>query len=193
MQKILSLGNGKLDRSILGWSITPIKSCLNCSQCKSDCYAVRPYNRWPVVKTAWDRNFELAKQGTFVEPIIDQIQRSKKVQAVRVHVAGDFFNQDYVDNWTRIIKSCPKTRFYAYTKVSHLIDLIELKNQSNMNLINSIAPDGKPNYGEQDRINYLESIGYAVCPATIKGNDTHCGGTGCTVCQTTEKVCFHIH
>ncbi len=194
MQKLLSLGNGKLDKSILGWSITPIKSCLNCAQCKDDCYAIRPYNRWPVVKMAWDRNFALAKQGTFSAPIIDQIKRSKNCSAVRVHVAGDFFSQDYVDAWVDIVKSCPEIRFYAYTKVSHLVDLSTLKNLHNFNLINSIAPDGKPNFGDADRVKYLQEVGYKVCPVTIKEDTTTtCGGTGCTLCQTNEKVCFHYH
>ena len=193
VQNFLTRGNGKLDTSILGWSITPVKSCLNCKDCKKDCYAIGPYNRWPDVKKAWDRNFIMAKQGTFIDSVIGQIKRSRTAKAVRIHVAGDFFNQDYVSMWSKIVKSCPKIRFYGYTKVKHLIDFSELENNPNMNLINSIAVDGGINFGDETRVQELMAMGYRVCPATIKGNDVHCGGDGCTLCQTENKVCFYIH
>jgi len=35
---------------------------------------------------------------------------------VRIHVAGDFFNQDYFDAWLQIAVLNPSTLFYAYTK-----------------------------------------------------------------------------
>jgi hypothetical protein len=35
---------------------------------------------------------------------------------VRVHVAGDFFSQDYFDSWMEVARQRPFTRFYAYTK-----------------------------------------------------------------------------
>ena len=35
---------------------------------------------------------------------------------VRIHVAGDFFNQDYFDAWLQIAVLNPNTLFYAYTK-----------------------------------------------------------------------------
>ena len=38
------------------------------------------------------------------------------VGVVRIHVAGDFFNQDYFDAWLQIAVLNPNTLFYAYTK-----------------------------------------------------------------------------
>jgi hypothetical protein len=35
---------------------------------------------------------------------------------VRVHVAGDFFSQAYLDAWLAVARARPRTRFYAYTK-----------------------------------------------------------------------------
>jgi hypothetical protein len=40
----------------------------------------------------------------------------KDAGIVRIHVAGDFFNQTYFDAWTFVALSNPKILFYAYTK-----------------------------------------------------------------------------
>lgn len=189
----LTKGNEKLHKSILGWSITPVKSCLNCKGCAKDCYALGPYHRWPDVKAAWDRNFELAKADNFKADVIGQIKRSRTCKAVRIHVAGDFFSQEYINTWAEIVKTCPEKRFYGYTKVMHMFDFETLVNLPNMNLINSIARDGKINFGDETRVKELQDMGYRVCPATIPGNDVVCGGDGCTLCQEYDKVCFHIH
>lgn len=40
----------------------------------------------------------------------------KNAGIVRIHVAGDFFNQQYFDAWLAMAKAYPETLFYAYTK-----------------------------------------------------------------------------
>lgn len=35
---------------------------------------------------------------------------------IRLHVAGDFFNQNYFDAWLEVARQNPKRLFYAYTK-----------------------------------------------------------------------------
>lgn len=195
MQKLMSKGNGKLDKSVLGWSITPVKSCLNCKDCKKDCYALKPYNRYPCVKTAWDRNFELAKTNEFVAYIIDQISRCKKEVVVRIHVAGDFFSQDYIDAWEKIAWTFPNVKFYSYSKVMDRFNFNNILKLDNVNIINSIASDGGINFGDADRVTELVELGYSVCPATQK-KDVICGGTldnSCTLCHTNDKVCFVQH
>jgi len=194
MGLLLSRGNGKLDKSVLCWSIPPVKSCLNCSDCKSTCYARLPYNRWPVVQKAWDRNFELAKSGEFESLLMTEIKQARNVKTVRIHVAGDFFSQDYIQSWERIILKFPNIKFYTYTKVYDKFDFLGLEVYHNMNLINSIADDGKINYGDEKRVNELIAMGYKVCPATMKGGvDKVKCGKGCTICHDYNKVAFHQH
>lgn len=196
MMKLLKRGNEKLDNSVLGFSITPVKSCLNCSTCKNSCYALGPYNRYPNCKKSWDYNFELSKTGEFTKHIIDQLSRVRIISAVRIHVAGDFFSQEYINSWVKVAKAYPKYKFYTYTKVMDILDFTELKKLDNVNIINSIAPDGKPNFGDKERVKYLQSIGYKLCPATVKGNDIICGGkhkNSCTLCVTNDKICFNQH
>lgn len=40
----------------------------------------------------------------------------KNAGVVRIHVAGDFFNQDYFDAWVMVAINNPNVLFYAYTK-----------------------------------------------------------------------------
>jgi hypothetical protein len=35
---------------------------------------------------------------------------------IRIHDSGDFYSDDYVDAWLRIIRATPHVTFYAYTK-----------------------------------------------------------------------------
>jgi len=187
----LTRGNKKLDKSILGWSLPPIKSCLNCGDCHKSCYAMKAYRLYPACKNAWDRNFDIAKSGEFKPLIINQLSVAKKVSTVRIHVSGDFFSQEYINNWCEIIKTYPNFKFYTYTKVMSLFDFDALKNIPNMNLINSIADDGKINFGDDVRIEELKAMGYRICPATLH-NNVKCG-VNCTLCHDYNKVGFKLH
>lgn len=60
-------------------------------------------------------NFNLIKSNddkiNFIESHLP-----KDAGIVRIHVAGDFFNQDYFDAWVEVSKNNPNVLFYAYTK-----------------------------------------------------------------------------
>lgn len=193
MIKMLTRGNSKLHKSIFGFSLTPVKSCINCSKCKDTCYAIQSYKQYPNVKIAWDRNFEMAKDGSFVEHVVAQLSKARSVEVVRIHVAGDFFNQNYINQWNKIVKMFPALKFYAYTKTIGMLDYKEILKNENMNIINSIASDGGVNYGDADRIDALVKLGYKVCPATVKSNGKVVCGKDCKICITEDKVAFHQH
>jgi hypothetical protein len=192
---MLVKGNHKIDKSVLCWSITPIASCPNCSDCKDTCYALGPYSRWKNVKNAWDKNFNESMGGDFVEKINNQLSRSKDVKVVRIHVSGDFYSQKYIDKWFEIMSMFPAIKFYTYTKVMNMFDFSKLLNLKNFNLINSICPDGNKNYGNKERIVYLESLGYITCPATTEhGLDSSIScGRNCKICFSNSKVAFYYH
>ena len=46
------------------------------------------------------------------------IQKSlpEKATVIRIHVGGDFFNENYMRAWTIVAKNNPNVTFYAYTK-----------------------------------------------------------------------------
>ena len=192
---LLARGNRKLHKTVFSWSITPVKSCPNHMECAKYCYARFPYRFYKYTKIAWDRNFEFAKTGEFVDHIITQLKRAMNCKIVRIHVSGDFFNQKYVDNWTKITKMFPDIKFYGYTKTFHLFDFTELTSLENVNIINSICFDGGINFGDKDRVKFLTDNGYIVCPVTVPENKNKkitCG-KDCNICIYNDKVCFYKH
>lgn len=63
-------------------------------------------------------NYDLLKACPDVRTTSNLIADSlpKKTGIVRIHVGGDFFNQDYFDAWIWVAKAYPEILFYAYTK-----------------------------------------------------------------------------
>ena len=55
-------------------------------------------------KTAWDMCKDLATN------------LPENAGIVRIHVAGDFFNENYFKAWMMVATLCPSVLFYAYTK-----------------------------------------------------------------------------
>lgn len=72
------------------------------------CYAAAP-ERFPGVREHRWKNFEHVKNGNL--PIIP-----KDCKAIRIHSAGDFFNQEYFDMWINLAKENPGIEMWAYTK-----------------------------------------------------------------------------
>ena len=72
------------------------------------CYAASP-ERFPAVRNHRWNNFELVKSGGIPEI-------PKECKSIRIHAAGDFFNQKYFDLWIQIAKNNPGIEIWAYTK-----------------------------------------------------------------------------
>lgn len=72
------------------------------------CYAASP-ERFPAVREHRWKNFEVVKQG--IKPTIP-----KDCTAIRIHAAGDFFNQQYFDMWIQLAYDNPSIEMWAYTK-----------------------------------------------------------------------------
>lgn len=72
------------------------------------CYAASP-ERFPGVREHRWKNFEFVKQGGI--PTIP-----KDCKAIRIHAAGDFFNQAYFDMWCELARNNPNIEMWAYTK-----------------------------------------------------------------------------
>lgn len=72
------------------------------------CYAANP-ERFPGVREHRWRNFEFVRNGGI--PTIPP-----KCKAIRIHAAGDFYNQAYFDMWLELARSRPDVEMWAYTK-----------------------------------------------------------------------------
>jgi len=87
------------------------------------CFSASQESLYPAVREQRLHNFNLMKSLKTVEEMVQIIQQSlpkiKKSgegKIVRLHVAGDFFNQTYFDAWVVVAKNNPDRIFYAYTK-----------------------------------------------------------------------------
>jgi hypothetical protein len=194
--KRLVKGNTKL-HNILIFDLTAGKDG-SCKSTCSKCYAIKAEVQYSNCRLFRAVNLELAKNHLVeLETIlIDQLSRAK-TKMVRIHSAGDFFSQKYVDMWSRIVKAFPDMKFYAYTKNENDFDFSGIKKNQNFNLLNSFAEiDGEKvlNYGDKEHVEKLVDSGYFLCPATVKEKtkDIKCG-LNCKYCMSNDKVCFNIH
>ena len=72
------------------------------------CYSAMQ-ERFPAVRNHRWTNFDFLRDGG--KPEIP-----KKAEAVRIHMSGDFYSQDYFNMWLDICNENPKIEFWAYTK-----------------------------------------------------------------------------
>lgn len=79
------------------------------------CFSASQEALYPNVYDARKHNFDLLrKSDDKVKLLNDSLPKNAGI--IRIHVAGDFFNQSYFDAWLSIAQSNPDKLFYAYTK-----------------------------------------------------------------------------
>jgi len=194
MSKPLKDGNSKIDKSVLVFDLPAVESCRNCASCAKTCYAVKAQVQYWEVLAKRSTNFWLAKNepAFLFGEIRKQLSRTRKEMS-RIHASGEYFSQEYVDFWTEIVESFPKIKFYSYTKMESKLDFSYIERLPNFNLIYSILPNGKRNYGpEAEMLALSKATGFPICPYR-KGmkNPPHCGK--CKICLTHKYVLFVIH
>lgn len=184
------------------FSLPPIKSCLNCDSCKTDCYATKAYNQYPSAKALWDFNFHLVQNdlpelSRRLRLQLDRIAKGKNTKkVVRIHQSGDFYTQAYLDMWSDIARSYPMIKFYGYTKVDKILDFSAFESLPNVAIVRSLIDGKYRNYGT---VNYVERMKHKVfaivCPATHGENkaEIKCG-VQCSACiNKGTKVLFVQH
>lgn len=185
-------GNSKL-KNMLVYSHAPVKGCLDCSSCASSCYAVKSYRQYPSVKSAWDRNLDMVRNdlSTFKLHIVKQLRTTRK-RVVRIHSSGDFISQEYIEAWAEIAEAYPNIRFYTYTKSRGRFNFGSLDRLPNVNIIDSMLPNGKRNFGSLEYcFEAQNNYGSFICPATTQ-KGVKCGET-CDYCVTNSNVVFVEH
>ena len=128
--KYLQLGNRKLPKTTAIWNLPSGITCPGkTTWCNKNCYAKKAEKLYPQVLPFRNNNLKLAKSNKFYETIKAEIQclvDNKKINTIRVHESGDFFNQDYLDVWFLLAYDFPQLTFYAYTK-SWMLDFHSIK------------------------------------------------------------------
>jgi hypothetical protein len=143
-----STGNTKLKKlRTLGFSIPAFKSesgfctCPAAGACIKWCYANKKQGRAGIgyVARAWERNLTVVRWCLELQSLATRLDEdlycSRK--PVRIHVAGDFFDQDYLDAWARVARWQAPKLFYAYTKMFARLDFTKVP--ENMRIIQSMG------------------------------------------------------
>lgn len=155
-----SRNNAKLTKDELTFSLPSGYSCPAALLCKSTahrktgkvsdgkhtqyrCFSASSEARNPNLRRKlWDNYEALIEASTthkMASLIIDSLQ-DWAFDRLRIHVAGDYFNENYFLAWRRVAKTFPNKIFYAYTKQ---IPYIVKYGQKSNNHINVASYGGK--------------------------------------------------
>jgi hypothetical protein len=81
------------------------------------CFSATTEAYSPTTRAQRWHNFDILRKLDF-EDMVNVLHESlpAKVDIIRVHVGGDYFNQRYFDAWMHVAKLNPLITFYSYTK-----------------------------------------------------------------------------
>jgi hypothetical protein len=173
--KLLQWGNSKLDFPVFN---IPASQEI-CGRTCSGCYSHKAYRIWPSILVAQQKRYEATLQPDFVSRIKKELKSFRRpFKYVRIHAsAGEFYNNEYIKSWYRIVSTFPEITFYAYTKRLKELDFTEIGKLPNFVLINSFH-FGRLNYGTREKA----PPNAFICPH-VKGSHVKCG-FDCTHCMT---------
>lgn len=189
---LLKVGNSKTGRKVLTFSIS-IESCP--CRCKG-CYAATGCYLFPSVQALLKRHYLLCMYHLdFVDAAIRaQLDTCKPGKEIRIHAAGDFFNDAYAEMWRAIVRDYPHLIFWTYTKAIKYESMFDTFD--NANIVKSIIPGVGLNFGHcgyiADAYEKLTRAGESVhiCKCGIDKNH-HCAG--CHNCSNHKYVLFIEH
>ena len=118
-------------------------TCPEASACADLCYARSGTYRFSNVLAAHQRNLRMVLDSPWAWEVAmtRELQHRRYQNAIiRVHDAGDFFSDDYVIRWLRIMRASRQATFYAYTKaVSRFRRLVEPDPPANFRWVYSLG------------------------------------------------------
>ena len=167
-KKMLTCGNNKLDKSIGIWNLPASQEV--CGRVCKGCYAMKAQRMYPSVLPSREAKLERSKDTLQFARNMYQSIVKLGLDKVRIHESGDFYSQEYVDNWAWIASSLPNVVFLAYTKRMNDFDFTKLRDLPNVIIVNSLF--GKRlNYGKLEK----KPENAFLCPAMKCGTDcNHC-------------------
>lgn len=173
---LIQLGNSKLNFPYFNLPATKEVCGIECA----NCYARKEEHRWRNVAKARYNRLQATLQPDFANRIISEIKSLKQPPRwFRIHASGEFTTQVYINDWVKIVKSCPDITFYSYTKKKRKLDFTGLESLPNCVIIDSFHFGGL-NYGPHSKAPKSAFI----CPH-VKGSNIVCGET-CTWCMSKQ-------
>lgn len=190
------------------WNLPPFTTCPGASKwCSLNCYnlddrtEVYPIDDWRT--NLW---LFLNEERKLQERIETQLQDSKEPCAVRIHSSGDFFSNDYIKFWAKIISDFQHITFWTYTRswaIDELSNSIrQLSEMSNLSLFASYDLSMKKecqNYTRSlvfDTIDkmlcYQGTFGGMICPEQFKLVGC-CADCGLCMKKQNSDILFLLH
>lgn len=140
IERMFSPGNIKLGKMV-NFNLPPVLTCPGATDwCKKHCYAQKGYLQARNIQQRWRTNLELSQRDDFVDLAVEQLSkfRQKGHRIVRIHSAGDFYSQEYLEKWFEIARRLPDMKFLAYTR-SWMLDFSA--KPDNMHIYYSVDPE----------------------------------------------------
>jgi hypothetical protein len=111
------------------------------------CFSASQEVQYTSVYNLRKHNYDTLKENQDDWPLMYlELWKSMPVDAgiVRIHVAGDFFNENYLKAWIHLANNRPDVLFYAYTKSLKYWDA--LKNEIPENLVLTASYGGRDDW-----------------------------------------------
>lgn len=153
LKKLLSQNSELRPDGIFNWSLpafaiklndgTNFNVCPTAGACASFCYARNGTYLFSNVRGRHIQNLEytLYHLEEWQQQMLSEVQHKKMVgKHVRIHDAGDFYNDEYLLAWLEIARQTPDVTFYCYTKeVSRFKRLVEPNCPTNFRYLYSMG------------------------------------------------------
>ena len=120
--------------------VTGKRKVLDGKNAKFRCFSAIQEAQYPSVYNQRKHNFDtLLEYKDDAYKMFTLIENSLPVDAdyIRVHVGGDFFNENYMLGWYMVAKLYPSIKFYAYTKSIKWMSELEYLRPDNFSMIAS--------------------------------------------------------
>ena len=135
----LSTGNRKTGQGLWIFSLPAQSTCIgSTTMCRKRCYAMKAQRIYPNVRNSREQNLQETFKDSFVNDLTKAINTNKFITYFRIHEAGDFYSQEYLDKWIEIAEKHPRIKFLAFTKN---FDIDYSKAPDNLKIVISIFPD----------------------------------------------------
>ena len=112
IKKTAKLNNVRL----FEFNLPAVSTCPFADTCKKICYADQGTFKYPVVQAKYHSNYELTKNKDLFIKVVQSELIKKRIEYVRIHSSGDFYNLKYLKSWLEIARNNPNIIFYGYTK-----------------------------------------------------------------------------
>lgn len=140
MKNLLVAGNSTMPTSVGIFNLPALKTCTPSKWCRKHCYALQGRFIWRSIKKVHQQRYLISRTKDFTNIMIEEIKRRKSLKYIRIHITGDFYNEEYVRKWVRIARIFPDMIFRTNTKRQDLIPLMKEEFPSNFVVRESTDP-----------------------------------------------------